>query len=178
MVQSFHKLEANNENGKYGKWIELHENGELWTLSTYKNGIKDGKFIRWHENGQKMEEGYFKAMGGTAKAYRWDGLWQYWDNNGFLKRESSHWVVGNDELNIMTDKNEIKKVARYFYLKGLEGLVAKPSKEGSYEKRILYYNNGQKKKEGIIKDGRKIGKWSYWKKDGTVKKIKKYPDLV
>ena len=34
------------------------------------------------------------------------------------------------------------------------------------------YENGEKKEEGNFKDGKKVGKWTYFNKDGLIKEIK------
>ena len=39
---------------------------------------------------------------------------------------------------------------------------------------IEWYKNGQKKKEGNYKDENKIGKWTFYNEDGSVKKVKEY----
>ena len=37
-----------------------YENGQKWTIGTYKYGKEDGKWTWWYENGQKSSEGIYK----------------------------------------------------------------------------------------------------------------------
>ena len=39
---------------------------------------------------------------------------------------------------------------------------------------VSYYANGIKKIEGQFENGREIGKWTFYNKDGSIKEIKKY----
>ena len=39
---------------------------------------------------------------------------------------------------------------------------------------VSYYDNGQKKEEGMYKDGFEVGKWIYYNEDGSIKEIKKF----
>ena len=58
-----------------GKAFDLHPNGELSSVYTYKNGKQDGLLVGWHTNGQKEVEGNFKD--GIP-----DGLSVGWHENG------------------------------------------------------------------------------------------------
>ena len=58
-----------------GKAFDLHPNGELSSVYTYKNGKQHGLLVGWHTNGQKQVEGNFKE----GKA---DGLMVGWHENG------------------------------------------------------------------------------------------------
>ena len=35
-----------------------------------------------------------------------------------------------------------------------------------------YYENGQKKEEGMVDNGTPVGKWTYYNEDGSVKEVK------
>ena len=39
---------------------------------------------------------------------------------------------------------------------------------------VSYYDNGQKKEEGVYKNGREVGKWTFYNGDGSVKEVKEY----
>jgi len=61
-----------------GKWTYKyteHENGQIKSEVSYKNGIRDGAWIVWHENGQKKEEGLIRD--GIES-----GEWTFWDEDG------------------------------------------------------------------------------------------------
>ena len=38
----------------------------------------------------------------------------------------------------------------------------------------LYYDDGQKRLEGICDDGKPIGKWTYYNENGSVDKVDEY----
>jgi len=62
----------------FGKWTYKyteHENGQIKSEVSYKNGIRDGGWIVWHENGQKKEEGLIRD--GIES-----GEWTFWDEDG------------------------------------------------------------------------------------------------
>ena len=42
-------------------------------------------------------------------------------------------------------------------------------------KKETYYENGQIKREGNIKDDELDGKWTWYNKDGSVKEVVEYP---
>ena len=65
-----------------GKAFDLHPNGELSSVYTYKNGKQDGLLVGWHTNGQKQVEGNFKD--GIQ-----DGLSVVWHENGKKAAEAN-----------------------------------------------------------------------------------------
>ena len=58
-----------------GKAFDLHPNGELSSVYTYKNGKQDGLLVGWHENGQKMGKANYKDG-------ELDGLMVEWHETG------------------------------------------------------------------------------------------------
>ena len=41
-------------------------------------------------------------------------------------------------------------------------------------KRTKWYENGQKQYEGTFKDGKPVGKWTYYNENGSVDKVEEY----
>ena len=39
---------------------------------------------------------------------------------------------------------------------------------------IVWHENGQKKEEGLIRDGVEMGEWTFWDEEGNVTEVKKY----
>jgi|TARA_B100000959_G_scaffold265831_1_gene307711 antitoxin component YwqK of YwqJK toxin-antitoxin module len=37
-----------------------------------------------------------------------------------------------------------------------------------------WYDNGQKKAEGTYNNGKQVGKWTYYKEDGTIDRVEEY----
>ncbi len=61
-----------------GKWTYKyikHENGQIKSEVSYRNGIRAGAWIVWHKNGQKKEEGLIRDGIET-------GEWTFWDEDG------------------------------------------------------------------------------------------------
>jgi len=53
----------------------------------------------------------------------------------------------------------------------MDNLLGLEKAEGPW---VSYYDNGQKKEEGMYNNGREVGKWTFYNEDGSVKKIKEY----
>ena len=66
-----------------GRAESRHENGELKSSITYKDGKKDGLVRSWYENG-KMQ------METTYKDGKKDGLTHSWSGSGQLKKEATY----------------------------------------------------------------------------------------
>ena len=59
------------------------------------------------------------------------------------------------------------------------GLVYLPNQEEPFTgKNLCKYDNGQKKVEGRIKDGKKEGKWTWWHENGQIESEINYKDGV
>ena len=39
---------------------------------------------------------------------------------------------------------------------------------------VVWYENGRKKEEGIIRDGVETGEWTYWDEKGKVTEVKNF----
>ncbi len=58
---------------------EYYDSGELKSITTYRDSLRDGKYISYYENGTKKEEGRYKDD-------ECDGLWKSWHENGQLRK--------------------------------------------------------------------------------------------
>jgi antitoxin component YwqK of YwqJK toxin-antitoxin module len=66
---------------KTGIWESYHNNGQLWSKGSYKNGKKEG-YWEYYDNGQLISKGLYKD--GLR-----DGIWEYYWNNGQLNMRGS-----------------------------------------------------------------------------------------
>jgi hypothetical protein len=60
---------------RHGEWKSWYENGNLWSVGTFANGLRHGKGVVYHPNGKKFIEGTY-INGERA------GTWMWWDENG------------------------------------------------------------------------------------------------
>lgn len=138
-----------NEQTAYtGILFSLHENGQLASEGTYKDGKVDGVVKGWYENGQLRIEAFHKASvaGATDGADKdWsagaDGVWKTWYENGQLKSESTY-----------KDRKAIG-VWKVWYENGqleLEETFKDDKLDGVLKE---WHENGQLKSEQIYKDG-------------------------
>ena len=53
----------------------------------------------------------------------------------------------------------------------MDNLLGLEKAEGPW---VSYYDNGQKKEEGMYKNGFEVGKWTFYNEDGSVKEVKEH----
>lgn len=63
------------EGRRHGEWKSWYENGSLWSIGYFSDGLRHGKGIVFHPNGKKFIEGSY-INGERA------GKWMWWDENG------------------------------------------------------------------------------------------------
>ena len=110
-------------------------------VGNYINGNKDGLWVEWHENGARKYNGHYKN--GEK-----EGEW--------LERDIHDKVI----INIVF-KNGNKWEGRFgekFYIEGVESIGVQNN-----------YPNGRIKEEGVIVNGKKIGRWTFWYDTGERK---------
>ena len=66
-----------------GSSVTYHENGQLSTKVSLKNGKPDGLWEGFYENGQLKERGNIKDL-------EQDGLWEYFDDGGNLTKTEEY----------------------------------------------------------------------------------------
>ncbi|MCK9321891.1 MAG: hypothetical protein PHP52_04220 [Bacteroidales bacterium] len=58
-----------------GKWVARYENGNIWSVGYYKDGLKFGASNVYYENGKiRYTKNYEKDVA--------EGLWEFYDENG------------------------------------------------------------------------------------------------
>lgn len=68
------------ENKRHGTWKAWHENGALWSVGKYDNGIRNGEATVYHSNEQVHIKGNYR----NDSPY---GKWQWYDEGGQLVNE-------------------------------------------------------------------------------------------
>lgn len=71
----------NNE--RDGLWQSFYENGQVWSETTYKDGVEEGFSRTFYENGQIRYEGNYKSG-------KMDGKWNYYDETGKLIKTETY----------------------------------------------------------------------------------------
>lgn len=127
-----------------GKKKSYHDNGELETEYTLKNGQFDGAFVAYYENGQIEKKGYYAE----GKA---NGKFVEFDEEGL---KTAEYTMSNGEPNglAILYKGGLKSVEKE-YVNGTQ--------TGKYT-QYLYNETGQLyyKIAGTSIDGKKNGKWT------------------
>ncbi|MBK9291467.1 MAG: hypothetical protein IPM52_07555 [Bacteroidetes bacterium] len=60
---------------RHGEWKSWYEDGNLWSVGSFVNGLRHGKGIVYHPNGKKFIEGAY--LNGERV-----GKWYWWDEEG------------------------------------------------------------------------------------------------
>ncbi|MCB2221021.1 MAG: hypothetical protein KQI35_11545 [Bacteroidetes bacterium] len=68
---------------RHGKWEAWYEDGTLWSVGTFENGVENGTKTVYYENGNKYYEGYIKNDERV-------GTWKFWDEDGNLVKEVNY----------------------------------------------------------------------------------------
>ena len=134
-------------------------------------------YEEWDEEGEKREEETYKdgVLHGIRK--RWltsHHYWEYHYNNGEVVKQLQY---EDGKLFIKTEYNnnggnENKKTT--FYDNGQKHYEENMKNYGCDRLSIWYYNNGQKKCEGNMSNYYRVGTWTFYNEDGSVKEVKDY----
>ncbi|MEL6672493.1 MAG: energy transducer TonB [Bacteroidota bacterium] len=189
-IQSENFFQDKKRETRTGVHRYWEENGQLYKLATYQEGLRQGKWQEWYASGQLKASGQYEedvAMGD----------WAYFYENGQKKADVVYtptWTVKNywqedGEKTIENGEGELKSYWSNGVLKR-EGKVENSVRIGSW---ICYSPDGDKLEEvrfneageahglhqywypsgaleyrGQRKNGRKIGTWMYFSEDGSL----------
>ena len=133
-----------------GTFISYYQNGNIKEKHTYKNGNEEGEGIFYYENG-KLEEKYFMKNGkldGEATAYFEDGKIRNKSifKDGIKLEEETY---KDDEIRKNTFKNA-EIVQQDIYSKNKKLKAKKFFLENGKTKIISYYENGNKQEEVFV----------------------------
>lgn len=142
------KEEANYEKGTLeGEYKAYHRNGVVAEVGQYKDGMKHGIWKSYNDENVLITEEAFNNGKNT-------GATKYYSNAGKLTEE---YIYKNDFL------QEYKAY-------GKDGaIVYQNKKEGKNNYDVmLYHPNGNKKREGKVKEGKLDGQWKYYDVNGNL----------
>ena len=79
------KIEGNYDanNQRHGLWVSYYENGQKWSESVYKNGLKNGHSITFFPNGNVRYVGDYKEDKKT-------GTWTFYNETGEVSSEETY----------------------------------------------------------------------------------------
>jgi antitoxin component YwqK of YwqJK toxin-antitoxin module len=192
--------------GKYnGELIQNHINGNIKQKGTFKDGNRMGKFFEYYDvpaNQIKIESNYEKGeLNGEFKSYHRNGgveeVGQYKDglkHGNWMSYNAEKVLVGEESFNNgkntgstkyynadgkLTEeyiyKNDLLQEYKAYALDG--NIVYQNKKEGKNNYDVtLYYPNGNKKREGKVKEGKVEGLWKYYGVNGNLTSESNFAD--
>ena len=165
-------LETHYGRGVDGRIVEEYQ--------FYRNGaehVKHGYYKSFWQNGNRKEEGGFKEG-------KKDGTWTYFADSGSEKISEDAWGEGrilyqatfypNGNLRSESTYSDRGEVTIYYYENGnreREGVYKNGREDGLW---IWYYENGNKKEEGFFREGKWDGTWTWYREDGTLQYERAY----
>ena len=146
----------NSDKPYTGKVYSFHDNGKPKEEGKYRNGLKDGKWSYYTEIGNGKYEVTFKAGIYTTAVFT-DSLGTDYTGSPITDEPEQ------DGIFLFQDDEG----GEYDFSKS--PIYAGGLKDGEPDGLItIWYENGQKETEGIMKDGKLISK-KEWNEDGSVK---------
>ncbi len=132
-----------------GAWQVLDEKGAVTLEGSFKLGKKVGPWItRFPSGKKKMDEVYVDGV--------LDGALREFAENGQVISDA-HYKLGLAE-GLRSEWYETgKKKSEVVFVRGKAN-----------GKSINYYETEQKQAEGEMRDGKRVGRWTFWNADGSV----------
>lgn len=162
-------FKAGKREGKRETFYRVPAN-KLKATSTYKDGIAVGEIITYYRNGQIKKKGSCDTDG------NYDGLWYEYYADGTIESESLY-SKGNyngltknySQFGVLTEeilyKNNLLQTYKVF--DKTEKILFQSKKDGRSDyDMVLYYPNGNKRKEGKIVGGNSEGAWKSYDLNG------------
>lgn len=169
-----------NEKGKKeGLWRQNYSNGNIQSLTTYKNGIQRGPFVTYWSTGKVSLKGTHDKMGEL------NGKFERYYSNGKLE-EKGEWI-GQQKVGIWTyvKWDGTYKVVDYesnpasmsgFSKNHVLKYIADIRSEGltPYGKVVKFYRSGKIQGMGKIGKGGPLDEWEWFLPNGKIKSKGKY----
>lgn len=160
-VAEFAREKKNLHVCKVGPWVHYHENGEVKSKGSYKNGWPDGKWIEYADNGKKILLANYEN---GQPIYQWT----YWYPSGQLMKVVDH--TGSMKLlmeayneqgvqQIINGRGQFMEVDPIQSSELFMATYDKGIMNGSYKK---YFNNGKIEEEGNFLNGKRHGLWTLY----------------
>ena len=156
---------------------EWYENGQIKTVSSYKNGVFDGEYKEWYEDGSPKEVGFYNN--GKPK-----GTSKKWYNNGQLKdkgyyidsyspRSSTSWFENGKKSSETKVKNGISKNIVWHENGQMMFKFYTDEKFNKLKVAKAWYENGQPLKEIKYENYKAVEK-QCWDENGNVIECPEY----
>lgn len=173
-----------------GEHITWYLNQQMRTQVAYKNGDKTGTETRWYENGQMMSQTSAHSITDTVcDRVEWykTGEVRYKEKRDGDKRLSTVYYPDGTikcERVEMYSKDPKLLLPQYVLMsevcrcKNGNTLYDYTTKQGEKTAYKEYHCNGNLKMQGTMVQSRdfKVGKWSYYRIDGTPEHVELYKD--
>lgn len=164
-----------------GLSLHYYENGNIQERNNLKNGKFHGSMIKYYENKNvESEREYWNdELIDSCKSYYENGqlkLLQYFNLDTITMKKSgtqiNYYPSGKVEAEITYNGN-IANLKRYYESGDLEEISTKINDKHDGEVTV-YHENGNKKIEGIAKNGYYNGKFKFYNKSGKLEKTVNY----
>ncbi|CAM1355952.1 toxin-antitoxin system YwqK family antitoxin [Tenacibaculum ascidiaceicola] len=176
------KSTVNIIKGKHnGESLHYYESGNLKERNNQKNGVFYGSMIKYYKNKNvESERKYWNdKLIDSCKTYYENGqlrLLQFFDLDTISMKKSgmqiNYYPNGKIEAELVYEEN-IANIKRYYESGELEEISTKKNNQ-HHGQVTVYYKNGNKKIEGIAKNGYYDGKFKFFNKSGELEKTVNY----
>ena len=161
-----------------GKYVTRYDNGNIKTITHYKNGIKNGEEISYYKNGSIKTKNNYKndELDGEQFLYDEDGNIEIKGNykNGKLEGEYLIYNKGKLIRKLTYRNNFLNGEYEDYYSNGnvkTKRYYKNGSLDGKYEE---YYENGNLKLKCYYKDDKLDGEYIEYTEGGKIKEHKLY----
>ncbi|MDX5448464.1 MAG: tetratricopeptide repeat protein [Bacteroidota bacterium] len=195
-----------DKNGKRtGTWRFYHANGNLEEELSYKDGEIDGESRVFDKQGRLTILQHFKEgkLDGDFESFYPTGQTRvktFYVNGENQKEYTSYFASGVIDFQAPVKDGKIEGEAKWYFPDGklsAKAMFVDGSRNGDYENYhqngelryklnyvngeidgpyVEYASNGTKISEGTMKEGAKVGKWTYWQADGTLKETAEFDE--
>jgi antitoxin component YwqK of YwqJK toxin-antitoxin module len=155
--------------GKYVQYYDIPAN-VISEEEFYEKGVITGIYKTYYKNGKLSETGEFNKDGektGVWKNYSEDNV--LISEETFNKGKNSGTSKNYDNKGVLTEefiyKNDMLQEYKAYAKDGKTIYQNKKEGKNNYDV-LLYRSNGNKKKEGYVKNGQLDGKWKYYNVNG------------
>jgi antitoxin component YwqK of YwqJK toxin-antitoxin module len=176
------KSTVNIINGKHnGESLHYFENGNLQEKNNLKDGELHGSMVKFYKNKNiESERKYWNGeLIDSCKSYYENGqlrLLQFFDLDTITMHKSgtqiNYYPNGKIEAELIYNEN-IANIKRYHESGELEEISTKVNDQHNGQVTV-YYKNGNKKIEGIAKNGYYNGTFKFFNKSGKLEKTVNY----
>lgn len=147
--------ETNYKAGKKdGAETSYFENGQLYEQLTYEDGFMCGPYEQRNEQGRTVEKGFYKNNKPT-------GLWQKFDSNGVLQKETTYADVDDADRVDLSQMNV--RLGKSKSLVGVKNGVSR-----------TYYPNGTVESETMYQNGVPVGLQKTQTQDGRLDTVEAF----